>query len=164
MEYVNFRNEAAHARRIRALALAAAAAIVIVVAGWVGLSRFAAHSQGVGLIAWAEGWRPASIDLRGHEALRGGEPGPTLPPIVLPRGKVLLTIDLPVGSEPGKYEVQLVQGNGHPITRAAGSAILVNGLTVLSIRIDARRAQAGHASLLVRRSGQSRSRYIMQLK
>jgi hypothetical protein len=163
-ELAGFRQEAVRAKRVRTLGLVAAAGILVAIVGWAALSGFGPRSRGVGTIAWVEGWRPASIDLRGHEALRGGEPGPTLPPIVLPRGKLVLTIDLPVGSEPRNYDVDLQQPNGQLIARANGTANLVNGLTVLKIRIDTRKAIAGGCSLMVRRLGQSWARYSTILK
>lgn len=158
-EYVSFRKEAAHARRVRTLGLIAAAAVVIIVVGWFAVNRFAARPAGVGVIAWAEGWRSSHLDLRGYEALRGAEPGPPLPPLVLPRGKLALTIDLPVGSEPGHYDVELQQPRGQTVARTKGMAALVNGLTVLKIRIDARRPSALPCWLAVRRVSESWQQY-----
>lgn len=114
---------------------------------------------GHGVIAWAEGWEQASLDLRGHEALRGAEPGTAKRPLDLSRGKLILTIDLPVGSEPGKYDIQLLQPNGQAIARASGIARLVNGLTALKIQIDTRKASAWPCSLAVRKASESWEQY-----
>jgi hypothetical protein len=128
------------------------------------VKEFAANPSGVGVIAWAEGWRGAHLDLRGYEALRGGEPGPTLPPLVLPRGKLVLTLNLPVGSEPGHYEVELQQPDGQTVARANSTAHLVNGLTVLKIRIDTRNLHAGGASLRLRPPQRSWSGYSVSFR
>ena len=75
-----------------------------------------------------------------------------------------LTLDLPTGSEPGDYDVQLTQGTSQPVARASARAELVDGVAVLKVRIDLGKANVGPASLLVRRSGQSWSTYALMLK
>lgn len=162
-EYVNFRTAAERDKRVRAVGLVAAVAVLIVVVGLAVVNKFAARPAGVGVIAWVEGWRSARLDLRGHEALRGGEPGPPLPPLALPRGKLVLILDLPVGSEPGHYDVELQQPRGETVARAGGTAMLVNGLTVLRILIDTRQPHPGLFSLTVQRSGQSLSEYTVYI-
>ncbi len=144
--------------------LIAAAAIVIIVVGWTVIQEFEANPAGVGVIAWAEGWRSVQTDLRGHEALRGTETGPALPPPVLPRGKLVWTITLPVGSEPGDYAVELQQPDGKTVARGAGTAKLVNGVTLLKIRIDTRDTRPGDASMRVHPPERSWSRYPVRFR
>lgn len=127
------------------------------------VKKFAANPAGVGVIAWAEGWRSVQTDLPGHEALRGTENGPPLPTSVLPRGKLVWTITLPVGSEPGSYDVELQQPDGRTVARADGTANLVNGLAILKIRIDTRGLRSGSASLWVHPPQRSWSRYAITL-
>jgi hypothetical protein len=162
-EFSGFRREAVRAIRLRTAGLIAAAAVIIVIVGWAVAAKLGVQI-GHGVVAWAEGWQQASLDLRGHEALRGGEPGPSLPPLVLPRGKLELTIDLPVGSEPGHYEVELQQPDGQTVARANSTANLVNGLTVLKIRIDTRNLHAGGASLRLRPPQRSWSGYRVSFR
>jgi hypothetical protein len=163
-EYVDFRKEAAREKRIRRAGLIAAAAVLIVVVGWAAVKKFAANPAEVSVIAWAEGWRSSHLDLRGYEALRGAEFGSPLPPLVLPRGKLALTIDLPVGSEPGRYEVELQQPSRQNVVRADGTASLADGLTILKIRIDTRGLRSGSASLWVHPPQRSWSRYPVSLR
>jgi hypothetical protein len=163
-DYVNFRKEAARARRLRTVLIAAAAGILLVIVGWAVLNGFANRSAGVGALAYVEGWRSTQTDLRGHEALRGAEIGPPLPPPVIQRGKLVWTITLPVGSEPGRYNIELQQPRGDTVATASGTAILVNGLTVLKIRIDTRSAHAGAASLRVHPPERSWSRYPIEVR
>jgi hypothetical protein len=73
-------------------------------------------------------------------------------------------LNLPIGSEAGDYDVQLVQGVGQLVARASGAAELVDGVAVLKVRIDLRQARLGPSSLLVRRSGQSWAHYGLFLK
>ena len=150
------------AGRIRAAGLIAAAAVLIIVVGWAVLTKLGVP-LGHGVVAWAEGWQQVSVDLRGREALRGGEPEPHLSPLVLPLGKLILTITLPVGSEPGRYGVEVQQPSGQSVARANGTASLVNGLTVLKIRIDTRDLRSGSASLWVHPPARSWSRYAVRL-
>jgi hypothetical protein len=163
-EFAQLRQEAVRARRIRAAGLIAAAAVLIVVVGWAVVRKFVATPAGVGVVAWVEGWRAAHLDLCGYEALRGGEPGPALPPLVLPRGKLVLTLNLPVGSEPGKYTIELQRPDGQTLARAGGAATLVNGLTVLKIRIETQLAHAGAASLRIRPPERSWSQYPVKFR
>jgi len=132
----------------------AAAVVLAVIAGWLALGKFGSRG---------ESWRQASLDLRGHEAFRGAG-APKTAPLELARGRLELTLDLPTGSEPGDYDVQLTQGTGQPVAMASARAELVDGVAVLKVRIDLGRANVGPASLLVRRSGQSWSTYALLLK
>jgi hypothetical protein len=60
-----------------------------------------------------EGFVAATLDLKDSSPLRGAEPQPKTPtPHTLPAKKLYLTIDLPFGSEPEKYEVQLRKAEG----------------------------------------------------
>ena len=123
-------------------------------AGWLALGKFGSRG---------ESWRQVSLDLRGHEAFRGAG-APKTAPLELARGRLELTLDLPTGSEPGDYDVQLAQGTGQPVARASARAKLVDGVAVLKVRIDLGKASVGPASLLVRRSGQSWFTYALLLK
>ena len=52
-------------------------------------------------------WR-STLDLRKYGVTRSDTPAEELPPLVLPRAKVKLTLLLPVGSEPGEYQVKIL--------------------------------------------------------
>ena len=152
-EYAGFRQEFQRAKRLRALA-AIAAVVLAVIAGWLALGQFSSRG---------ESWRQARLDLRGHEAFRGAG-APKAAPLELARGRLELTLDLPTGSEPGDYDVQLTQGPSQPVAMASARAELVDGVAVLKVRIDLGKANVGPASLLVRRSGQSWATYALLLK
>jgi hypothetical protein len=82
-----------------------------------------------------------------YEAFRGAG-APKTAPLELGRGRLELTLDLPAGSEPGDYDVQLTQGPSQPVAMASARAELVDGVTVLKVRIDLREARLGPSSLL----------------
>ena len=136
------------------MAAIAAAVVLAAMAGWLTLTKFGSRGQS---------WQQANLDLRGHEALRGAG-APKTAPLELGRGRLQLTLDLPTGSEPGDYDVQLTQGSSQPVAMASARAELVDGVAVLKVRIDLGKANAGPASLLVRRSGQSWATYALLLK
>ena len=89
---------------------AAAAAVLVVAAGLVAWLVYG-NRQPARLPGPSKSW-PTPSRLRSHStcasntASRAAMPGEDLPPLVLPRAKVKLTLLLPVGSEPGEYEVQ----------------------------------------------------------
>ena len=89
-----FKDEAPYADAV------AAAVVLAVIAGWLALGKFGSR---------VESWRQVSLDLRGHEAFRGAG-APKTAPLELARGRLESTLDLPTGSEPGDYDVQLTQG------------------------------------------------------
>jgi hypothetical protein len=153
-EYATFRQEFHRAKRLQALGAIAAAVVLAVIAGWLALGKFGSRG---------ESWRQASLDLRGHEAFRGAG-APKTEPLELARGRLELTLDLPTGSEPGDYDVQLTQGTSQPVAMASARAELADGTAVLKVRIDLGKANVGPASLLVRRPGQSWARYALLLK
>src|SRR5262245_42458463 len=49
----------------------------------------------------------AQLDLRPYAITRGEPQTKERPPLQLPRGRVLLTLLLPTGSEPGSYDVEI---------------------------------------------------------
>jgi hypothetical protein len=87
-----------------------AAVVLAVIAGWLALGRFGSRG---------ESWRQANLDLRGHEAFRGAG-APKTAPLKLARGRLELTLDLPTGSEPGDYDVQLTT---FPINSTVGRSL-----------------------------------------
>ncbi len=95
---------------------------------------------------------PTELDLRKYSVTRS-EAGGNLPVVDLPRGRLDLTIFLPVGSEPGAYEVQVLDGELRSRANALGSAEIRNYVTTLRTALDIRDLQAGSYQLAVRRQG-----------
>jgi hypothetical protein len=81
----------------------------------------------------------AMIDLRHASITRSVQPsGPGgQPTIELPRAILTLTIQLPVGSEPGDYEVTIRKPNESAgVVKGHGTAHLDNGVTKLTVGLD----------------------------
>lgn len=97
----------------------------------------------------------AVLDLRGLSPVRGEAPGPGAAPsdaLSLPRRVLDLTVQLPVGSAEGAYEVA-IQQDDEPLISAAGEAIIENQITTLRVRIDTRELPAASYQFAVRENG-----------
>ena len=83
---------------------------------------------------------PAILDFKNDSITRGieTEPPSLTTPQRVPRGRLALSIYLPIGSEPGSYEIHIVrrQVDQKPIVSLSGSAQIENGLTTLHMNID----------------------------
>ena len=56
-------------------------------------------------------------------------------PIVLERKPLKLTVELPIGSKAGVYELQL-RGNDRPVLSTGGNAEIHNGTTAFTVRTE----------------------------
>jgi hypothetical protein len=99
------RRALADARARQRWVLAAAAAVIVAIAGsWLVLKRDGPRdvTSSTGVV----NVQATRLDLRPFAVTRGGEPRSTPDPLVLPLGHVRVTILLPVGAEPGPYELR----------------------------------------------------------
>ena len=110
----------------------------------------------------------AALSLEGESETRG-DSGKTSTPTReiqrLPRSAVDLSISLPLGSEPGSYEIQLFKNRSDamPLATFSGIAQIDNGLTVLRISPDFSPFQPGTYSLAIRRDNASWHYYTVIL-
>jgi hypothetical protein len=115
------------------------------------------------LLAVALGWRfmatsrqgpelRAQLDLRPYAVTRGIGQRSDLPPLALPHGRTTLTVLLPTGSDPGPYEVQVLDSKLTSKAAAIGDATLEDHVTTLRVLIDAA-SLAGQYQLAVRHTG-----------
>lgn len=102
----------------------------------------------------------AVLNLESQSATRSGssdarQPGDEIQR--LPRARLALSIYLPRGSEPGRYEVQLLGADrsGEPLLTMTGEASVVKGLTRLDVEPDFSRLSPGRYTLATRRAGLS---------
>ena len=125
----------------------AAAAVVLaaVVAGWMFLG-----SAGRKSVAEVR----TELDLRPYALTRGASQPGNLPPLSLQRGRAMLTIILPAGSEPGAYEVQILDSGLASRASGAGTADLRDHMTTLQTGLDAGSLSPGAYQLAIRRSGE----------
>jgi hypothetical protein len=142
----------AKARRKR-IAYAAAAVLVLVIGGsWVVI-RQAGNTADTGQSVSAVE-QNARLDLRPYAITRGEQQPGDRPPLVLPRGRVLLTLQLPTGSEPGSYEVEIRDVSGMSKASAGGDADLRNQITTLEVTVDLGSLSPRGYQLAIRRSGE----------
>lgn len=93
------------------------------------------------------------LDLRGYTVARSEHQAGERPPISLSRGRLSLTILLPVGSEPGAHEVQFLDSELRSRASAAGEAEIRDFVTTLQTTIDLSSLSPGAYQLAVRRQG-----------
>lgn len=135
----------------------AAAAVAVLVAGitWIWVlfgsrtSPGASSSTGQSQIAAQR----TELDLRNFTVARSQQASeqPTL--VSLPIGRVDLTLLMPVGSEPGPYEVQLLDADLQPRASARGAGEIRDFVTTIQTTIDLRAVPSGVYQLGVRREG-----------
>ena len=86
------------------------------------------------------------------------------PPIELPRARLNLTIEMPIGALPGKYEVGVAPKHGSPIVTAVGSAALINHVTTLHITLDLTKFRSGSYRFAVRPATWDWAYYPVRIK
>lgn len=143
------------AKQLRLWPVAAAAAVVIAVGVWFGVSSQRARIAPEE-IATADRTAdlPTQLDLREYTVSRSEAAGAKRPVVDLPRGRLDLTIFLPVGSESGAYEVQVLDAELRSRASARGSAEIRNYVTTLRTALDIHDLNAGSYQLAVRREGE----------
>ena len=150
----SLRAERTRERRRWAAGLAAAAAVALVV--FMGLRFFSTgrvrERQAVVPRPSSE-LRAAAVDLRPFTIARSDAGNAAREPVSLPRARVRLTMLLPAGSEPGGYDVQVVDSELRPQSATAGEARLENYMTTLEAVIDLQSLPPGLYRLAVRRRG-----------
>lgn len=91
------------------------------------------------------------INLRPYERVRGEGNSRAPAPLVLKRANLELTIQLPVGSEEGKYVFELLDSQGVRQVETSGEAAIKNYVTTAEARFDLRSLSPGRFTLAVRR-------------
>lgn len=149
---------------------AAAAAVLVVAAGLVAWlvygSRQPAASPATApeqIVADAEPVE-VTLDLRKYSVTRSDAPAEDLPPLVLPRAKVKLTLLLPVGSEEGEYEVRIVDRGEGMLASATEQAETRSGVTRLKVGLTLVRSDHGAGQIELRRVSEEWQRYAVTLR
>jgi hypothetical protein len=156
-EFLGFRAEAKkagkHARQRNRAFLVAAAALVVIGAGWL-LSRVASSGSDAppGLSANASP-TAAYVDLESAGILRGDESTKNQQQILKLRiGYLDLKVRLPLGSEDGQYELEILRQPGQPkVASAHGVSVLEDHSVFLRTRVDLRGLSPGRYYMAIRR-------------
>ena len=86
------------------------------------------------------------------------------PPFRLPRTKLSLSIQLPIGSEDGPYDLALVSAAGRSVLETRGVAKLQNFVEVLPVKLDLTDLAPGRYELRLRREQTPWSEYAVLLE
>jgi hypothetical protein len=97
----------------------------------------------------------AQLDLRQFAVTRSQEVASEPAPVELPARIVDLTLLLPVGSESGSYDVQILDANLQSRGGATGTAAITDFITTLNVQLNLRQTAPGPYQLAVRRQGDS---------
>jgi len=103
----------------------------------------------------------AVLDLTKRGVARG-ESNNSQGDLVLPIGRLKLSIYLPIGSEEGAYEVRIA-GRGHSL-KAKCQAAVRDHITVLTVGADTSAFEAGRYVLAIRQVGWGWYRYPLKMK
>jgi len=134
--------------------LAAAAIVLLAFAGWLWV-RTHPSAQTAAVIV---------LDLRGRAAVRGeGTPETSQPPLEVSRSARSLTLELPIGSNEGAYDVALLNPSGAELFRTSATAKLENHIVVLRAGVDLAGISPGSYFLGVRRPDLEWTRFSIRL-
>jgi hypothetical protein len=137
------------ARRRWLLAVAAAAVLVVAAGVW----WIVAGGGTPAIVPSSSTPLQVTLDLRPYSVTRSAETPDSPPVLELPRGVVELTLLLPVGSEPGLYDVQLLDAGRRSVAAARGEATILEFVTTVSLTVDLLDLATGDYELAVRREG-----------
>jgi len=134
----------------------AAVAVAVLVAGlggaWVFMNRQAEPE-----IQPASQTRTAGLgtelDQRKFAVTRSDQASPEAPPVSLPIGIVDLTLLLPVGSEPGAYDIQVLDSDLKSRASARAVGEIRDFVTTVRATLDLRDVPSGTYQLAIRREG-----------
>jgi len=146
-EFAGFRDRAKHAKVTRRVAVATGGAVLI--AG--GTTAFNVLTHGFKQTPATAGlYEDRDFDMFNDGPERGTEDGQRQSPD-LPRQRLNLRITLPFASPEGDYEVQVMGPTGPTGVKAAGTAHIIGGKTLLRIQLDLTKLQPDTYKLGIRR-------------
>jgi hypothetical protein len=162
-EYTEFRKQA---QRRKAFELAfASVALVALIVGGVWLWR-AHRFPGLGGKPTVAAVMQVTLDLRNWMVFRGEQPPSAHSgPVHLPRGRLDLTVLLPVGSKAGNYTVQVSTELGRQLVTATGPTVIrKDGVRVLRVKVDDSNLKPGAYVLSIGEIGSEPHTYPLILK
>jgi len=151
--------------RARAWAVTAAAIVLLVAGTWfVRRDRSTAPVGGQDASTPVAADRVATLDLRPYRVTRGDDRKVELAPLVMSRGPLDATLLLPVGSEPGDYEVRILDQDLRVQTSTRSSATIRDYVTTLRTVIDLSRLRAGQYQLALKRDDGEWQMFPLQIR
>jgi hypothetical protein len=142
----------------RAIGWTAVVAVVVLLAAgsWYVTAR---HAPSVPSAPTVPSSLRVELDLRPYAVTRSETNAPPTTPLALSPRRLGLSLLLPVGSEPGAYDVRLIGRGSQAAASASGQAEIVNFVTTLRVALDLSNVPAGEYRLAVRRDGDAWSFY-----
>ena len=134
-------------------ALAAAAVVLMAVAG----ATYFGRDRVVGLPSDPQtnvGTQRLLIDYQGESTTRSEAGDPARKSVTVPRANLEATIVLPVGSEPGQYELRLLDGAKRSRLAKEAAATLKEFAVRVAVNLDLRSLPSGAYTLEIRRTGE----------
>lgn len=151
--------------RTRTRWLVAAAALVVVGAGvWMFVTRAPAVNDADRAPAAQVAQVRTELDLRKYSVARSEEKKVAPEPISLARGRLNLTLLLPVGYEAGEYDVQLLDSNLASKASARGNAAIRDYVATLEADLQTGDLAPGPYQLAIRRQGEGWQMFPVELK
>jgi hypothetical protein len=153
-EFTEIRKQTAGQRNRTLMWLTAAAVLLLAVGGLVWMrSRPSAQTAAV-----------VVLDLRGRAVVRGEtSPDASQPPLEVPRKARSLTLELPIGSNEGSYDVALINPSGAEFFRTSATARLEDHVVVLRANVDLASVPPGSYFLGVRQPELEWTRFPVRL-
>lgn len=152
-EFFETRRSHLRKRRIRTGTIASliVLGVALCVWGWVNHQEMKDRNGRVA-VSGALSFRQQVVDLRNWSGERtaGGSKSSHTMAAELHRWRTSLVVYLPLGSEPGKYEMEILRKNSKPELTMTGVARIENENTVLRIQVDLSKLAPGQYSLGVR--------------
>jgi len=144
----------------------AAAAIVLLAAGtwFVRRDRSAAPVGRQEASTPAAVDRVATLDLRPYRVTRGDDRKVELEPLLMSTGPLDATLLLPVGSEPGAYDVRILDHDLRVQTSTRSSAAIRDYVTTLRTVMDLSALPAGQYQLALKRDGGEWQMFPLQIR
>ena len=137
---------------------------------WLRVASAAVIVIALSLGAWFLTNRPgpvadvqARLDLRPYAQTRSDAPDGRQP-LSLPRGRLTLSMILPVGFEPGAYEVQLLDVGLTSRASSTGTATMENFDTTLRTTLDLGSVASGSYQLAIRRTNEDWQLFPAQVR
>lgn len=153
-EFSEFRRKFRRRRRIQLISGSALAILAFCAALWLAAIRHGRVSLSPNVPTTPAGgvFQQEVLDLRDWSAVRSDEERAEVEGkhLELHRGKLILSVYLPTGSQPGKYELAIIQKRNQPLLKLAGTAQVVEGRTILDVHLDLSRFRAGEFELGIR--------------
>jgi hypothetical protein len=150
-EYMHYRQMLLFARGLRITGASLVVGILFFT-GWLIVSIHAGRSFDIG--RWNFGTQSVLLDYRNESVTRSEAGGPARPTTTLPRKRLDIVILLPVGSEPGSYELRLVGTDGQVLVGKSLMGEMENFVLRVRTNLDFRSLSRGSYLLELRRTGE----------